>query len=91
MQIGISQNVGPGSETPVEQRRVADAAREFEALLISQLLRSARQSDSGGWLGSGEDDSAAPALEYGEEQLAAALSARGGLGLAHIVVQTLGD
>jgi Rod binding domain-containing protein len=91
MQIGIYQAIRTGSDGPAEQRRIADAARDFEALLISQLLRSARQSDSGGWLGSGEDDSAAPALEYAEEQLAGALSARGGLGLAQMVVQNLGD
>jgi Rod binding domain-containing protein len=67
---------------------VADAARQFEALLITQLLRAAR-GESEGWLGSGEDQTASSAMELAEEQFAQALAARGGLGLANLIVSGL--
>jgi Rod binding domain-containing protein len=68
--------------------KLQDAARQFEALLITQLLRAAR-GDSEGWLGAGEDHSAASAMEMAEEQFAAALSQQGGLGLARMITSGL--
>jgi Rod binding domain-containing protein len=67
---------------------VLDAARQFEALLVAQLLRAAR-GDGAGWLGTGEDHSSTPAMELAEEQLAAALAAQGGLGLARLIASGL--
>src|ERR1700676_4036354 len=64
--------------------KTASAAGEFESLLIAQLLKSVREEGSG-WLGTGGDKTADAAIGFGEEQLAAALSAAGGLGLAKIV------
>jgi Rod binding domain-containing protein len=64
--------------------KTASAAGEFESLLIAQMLKSMREEGSG-WLGSGSDKTADAAIGFGEEQLAAALSAAGGLGLAKIV------
>jgi Rod binding domain-containing protein len=73
----------PGSaQTPT---KVEDAARQFEALLVGQLIRSARQAGSEGWLGTGEDQTASSAMELAEEQFAQALTARGGLGLAGLI------
>jgi Rod binding domain-containing protein len=60
------------------------AADQFESLLIAQMLKSSREEGSG-WLDSGSDKTADAAIGFGEEQLAAALSAAGGLGLAKIV------
>jgi Rod binding domain-containing protein len=60
------------------------AAGQFESLLIAQMLKSMREEGSG-WLDSGGDKTADAAIGFGEEQLAAALSAAGGLGLAKIV------
>jgi flagellar protein FlgJ len=73
------------SDTP---EKVRDAAQQFEALLMGQILRSARQSGSG-WLGGGEDSSAECATDYAEQQFAAVLSQQGGLGLAHVIVKGL--
>jgi Rod binding domain-containing protein len=67
---------------------LADAASQFEALLITQLLRAAR-GDSEGWLGAGEDQTVASAMELAEEQFAGALAAQGGLGLASLIVSGL--
>ncbi|MCC7174660.1 MAG: hypothetical protein IT159_05650 [Bryobacterales bacterium] len=71
-----------------EAARLAEAARQFEALLVAQLLKAAR-ADSEGWMGAGEDTSAASVLELAEEQFAAALAAQGGLGLAGLIVSGL--
>jgi Rod binding domain-containing protein len=69
---------------------IEDAARQFEALLIAQLIRSARESSgSEGWLGAGEDQTASSAMELAEEQFAQALSAQGGMGLAGLIVSGL--
>jgi Rod binding domain-containing protein len=68
---------------------VRDAAQQFEALLIGQMLRTERESGSG-WLGSGEDSAGGCATEYGEQQFAAVLAKNGGLGLADLIARGLG-
>ena len=68
---------------------VNQAAAQFEALLVSQILKAARPAGGESWLGAGSDASAAPAIEFAEEQLAAALCARGGLGLAAMIAQAM--
>jgi peptidoglycan hydrolase FlgJ len=60
------------------------AAKDFEALLIGQMLKSVRE-DGSGWLGTGEDQSSAAAFGLGEEQLARALSSGGGFGLSKMI------
>jgi flagellar protein FlgJ len=72
------------ADTP---EKVRDAAQQFEALLMGQILRSARQGGSG-WLG-GEDSSAECATDYAEQQLAAVLARQGGLGLAGLIAKGL--
>ena len=74
-----------------EKKKIADAARQFEALLIGQILKSA--CDASTMTGStGEADPAgATAIEMAQEQFAAALSARGGMGIANMVTSTLRD
>jgi flagellar protein FlgJ len=68
--------------------KVRDAARQFEALLIGQMMKSMHDSE-GGWLGTGDDDSASSAMEYGQEVFAQALAANGGLGMAALVAAGL--
>jgi flagellar protein FlgJ len=67
--------------------RARDAAQQFEALLIGQLLRSARPAGSG-WLGS-EDSSGECATDYAEQQFAAVLARSGGLGLTDLITKGL--
>lgn len=75
-------------EVKVQNERAA--AEQFEALLIGQLLRAARESSgSGGWLGTGEDRSSESIAEYAEQQVAGLLSSSGGLGLARLIQQGL--
>jgi hypothetical protein len=69
-------------------KTIEAAAKQFEALMIAQLLKEARGSE-GGWLGSGEDSGNATAAELAEEQFAQALAANGGLGLSKQIVASL--
>jgi len=78
--------LGPGVTRPPET--VEAAARQFEALMIAQLLKEAR-GDQDGWLGSGEDPGSATAAGLAEEQFAQALSQNGGLGLKAQIVSSL--
>ncbi len=73
---------------PDSPEALREVAKEFEGLLIGQLLESIRTA-SGGWLG--EEDSAAGGLmaDMGRQQLARALAAGGGLGLADLIVAGL--
>ena len=66
---------------PAGPDKTRDAAEQFEALLLGQLLRSARESS-----GSSNDC----ATEFAEQQLAAVLAKRGGLGIGRLIQQGLG-
>ena len=68
--------------------KIRDAARQFESLLIAQLMKSMRDSE-GGWMGTDDDDASSSAMEYGQEMFAQSLSAGGGLGMAQLVAKGL--
>lgn len=67
--------------------KVRDAAQQFEALFLSQILKSARES--GGSLGSGSGGASDCATEFAEEQLATSMAKQGGLGLANLIANGL--
>ena len=84
---GALTNAISESRTPdmtANARKLKDTASQFEALVISQLLKDAKTS----WAGE-EDRSAAHMMEFAQEQMASALAAAGGLGLASLVVSGL--
>jgi Rod binding domain-containing protein len=66
---------------------VLDAAQQFESLLLSQILRAARES-GGGWMGS-KDASAECATDYAEQQFATVMAKQGGFGLAALIAKGL--
>jgi Rod binding domain-containing protein len=74
---------------PKSNAKVSDAAQQFEALLIGQILHSAQSSD-GGWLGS-DDSSSSSATDFAEEQLANTIAQQGGFGLAKMIEHELGS
>lgn len=77
----------PGEVKPRNER---EAAEQFEALLIAQLLKSARESNGeDGWLGTGEDKTSETIAEYAEQQVAQMLSSSGGFGLAELIARGL--
>jgi Rod binding domain-containing protein len=78
--------LGPPAARPPET--VEAAAKQFEALMIAQLLKEAR-GDEDGWLGSGEDAGSATQAGLAEEQFAQALARNGGLGLSAQIVSSL--
>jgi Rod binding domain-containing protein len=66
--------------------RIGHAATDFEALMLGQMLKSAREA------GEGEDEEKDPnstLMEFGEQQFAQALANSGGFGIAKIVVAGL--
>jgi Rod binding domain-containing protein len=66
--------------------KIRRAATDFESLLLSQMLRSARESISG----DDEDSEANSSLiDLGEQQFAQVLAANGGLGIGKMVVARL--
>lgn len=76
----------PGVESDA---KVREAAKDFEALLIAQLLQSFRsEADDGCFSGSG-GSSCSTMLEFAEQHLAQVMSRQGGLGLHDIIMQGL--
>jgi flagellar protein FlgJ len=67
--------------------KIRDAAQQFEALLLGQILRSAREN--GGWMGSGSDSSADCTTSFAEQHLASLLAQQGGLGLSGLIAEGL--
>jgi Rod binding domain-containing protein len=68
--------------------KLKDSARQFEALMIGQMLKSARET-GGSWFGGGEDEASSTATGMAEEQLAQTLATSGGLGLTSMVLKGL--
>jgi flagellar protein FlgJ len=73
---------------PDDPAKVKDAAKQFEALLIGQMMKSMNDSE-GGWLGTGDDDSSSSAMEYGQEIFAQSMAQSGGLGLSNLIAKGL--
>jgi Rod binding domain-containing protein len=91
MMDAIGSNVSAGAATAArvdDPAKIKDAARQFEALLIGQMMKSMHDSE-GGWLGTGGDESSSSAMEYGQEIFAQAMAQNGGLGLADLIAKGL--
>jgi len=84
---GAAQTALPTQAQPAP-KNAAEAAKQFEAILIAQMLRTAHESSSGS-LGSEEDSSADTMFDVAGQQFAQVLANNGGLGLAKMVMQGL--
>jgi flagellar protein FlgJ len=69
--------------------KIKDAAKQFEAMLIAQMLSSARESGTSGWGGDSSDKSGDTMMEMAEQQLSKVLASGGGLGLATMITKGL--
>jgi Rod binding domain-containing protein len=71
--------------------KIKQVATDFEALLLAQMMKSAREASGGGLTSDGADDSEenSTMIELGEQQFAQALASSGGLGIAKMVVTGL--
>jgi len=80
--VAGQRNSGQAKTSPAE---LLDAARQFESLLLSELLKSVREASGSGWLGTGEDAAGDSAMGLAQEQFAQALAQGGGLGLSKLI------
>jgi Rod binding domain-containing protein len=89
--LGTSLDVSTllSSSTPDAARdspeAIAKAASQFEALLVGEIMKSAREADGSGWLGTDSDEAGSTMSELSEQQFSQALAAGGGLGLAKLI------
>lgn len=91
--VSIAQSVVAPSPTLAiptggDPAKIREAAQQFEALLIGQILETVSQG--GGWLGSGEDSASSCASGFAQEQLATMIAKQGGFGLSKLIAQGLG-
>ena len=86
--LAAATDVTSASRSKDTPEKILTAAKQFEALLVGQMLKSMQDSE-GGWLGTGDDQSASAAMEYGQEAFAQAMAMNGGLGLANMVAAGL--
>jgi flagellar protein FlgJ len=84
---GIGAVINPA--TPNNPKKVADAARQFETLMFTQLLKTSREAGGSGWLGTGDDQAGAMGLELAEQEFARMLANSGGLGLSKLIASGL--
>jgi flagellar protein FlgJ len=82
--VSITAGVMPKAQ---DAAKITQAAQQFEAMLIGQIMHSSHSSD-GGWLGS-DDSSSSCATDFAEEQLANTMAQQGGFGLAKMITQNL--
>ena len=87
--ISLHVDTAAPDADPKRTGNLKDAAGKFEALLIAQMLKSARQTDSGGWSGEA-DASSSSIMDMAEQHLAEVLGTSGSLGIARMVVNQLG-
>ena len=93
-QSGIAIMLPQTAVSPVPRKtdspaRIQDAAQQFEALLLNQILHSARESSGGGWLSLGDDAAGDSATDFAEQQLADTLARQGGFGLSKMIAAGL--
>ena len=91
---GLASGLSSTASAPVAKKKdsLHEAAQQFEALMIGEMMKSVRESSDSGWLGtSGDDPSTDQATEMAEQHFARALAMGGGLGLSKMVEQTVGQ
>jgi Rod binding domain-containing protein len=79
----------PSKEGAADPVKIRETATQFESLLIGQILSAMRQSEGAGWLGGGEDQAGSTMTEMAEQCVAQSLAARGGFGLAPLIIRGL--
>ena len=79
----------PENDTTKSNKRLADAAKQFESLMIDQMMKTVRESSGGGWLSDGDQTGEDSSMGMAEEQFAKAMASSGGLGLAKMIVKTM--
>lgn len=76
-------------KTKDESTKIQDAAAQFEALLIGQMLKSARSPDGEAAIAGESDGPGSTLLDMSEQQFAQTLASSGGLGLGKMIIAGL--
>jgi len=80
------------AKASADDRKLADTAKQFEAVMAGEILKAARASSQGGWLSSNdgeEDQTGEMTVELAEQGLAQGLAATGAFGIAKMVTANL--
>jgi Rod binding domain-containing protein len=79
----LNANLPLASDAAAASSKVESAAKQFEALMIGQMLRTARENTDD------PDSSGSTMLDLADQQFSQVLANNGGLGLATLVVKGL--
>jgi Rod binding domain-containing protein len=85
---GLDVTSVPSAHKTDSPEKIKDAASQFEALLIGQILKAAHEESDGGW-GGDSDPASASAMDFANDYFARAMASKGGLGLSHMIVNGL--
>jgi Rod binding domain-containing protein len=88
MRIGTSPMAFP-PPADLPETKLREAAMDFEALLIAQVLHSFRGEAEGKGLSGDSSSSSSTMMEFAEQHLAQVMSRQGGLGLHELIIQGL--
>ena len=88
MEIEAAVFAGRGTQQVKQATTPEEAAREFEAMMLVELLKAARKA--GDAFGVQNDDNGARSYqEFADEHLAKALAAQDALGFSRLVIRQL--
>lgn len=80
---------GPNAQKTDSPEKIKDAASQFEALMIGQILKAAHGDTDEGSFGGEADPASASAMDFANDYFARAMAAKGGLGLADMIAKGL--
>jgi flagellar protein FlgJ len=83
----LAPTVGAATNASSKSSKIHDAAQQFEALMVGEMLKSARESGSWGLTDEESDPGQDTLSGMAESQFANALAKSGGLGLSRMVEQ----
>ena len=86
---GIALSDGAVPHKADSPEKIKDAATQFEALMIGQLLKAAHEESGDESLGGDSDPASASAMDFANDYFARAMAAKGGLGLSNMIVAGL--
>jgi Rod binding domain-containing protein len=86
---GLDVTALTNSQKKDSPEKIKDAASQFEALLIGQILKTVHQDSDDGSLGGDSDPASASAMDFANDYFARAMAAKGGLGLTKMIVSGL--
>jgi Rod binding domain-containing protein len=88
MTLPSISGIVPGAHQVDSPEKIKDAASQFEALLIGQILKAAHEESGEGW-GGETDPASASAMDFANDYFARAMAAKGGLGLTNMIASGL--